>query len=106
MGFSKTYQQHSKNSYGKLLKPYFSGYISMHIIGETYGETSIKSSEREKRGSYSKVSKYYGPPKVSQVSTKWLQQNKINRITVWISPVKQRWFAANFKIRWFGSLEW
>ena len=54
----------------------------MHIIGETYGETSIKSSEREKRGSFSKVSKYYGPPKVSQVSTKWLQQNKINRITV------------------------
>ena len=54
----------------------------MHIIGNTYGETSIKSSEREKRGSFSKVSKYYGPQKVSQVSTKWLQQNKINRITV------------------------
>ena len=54
----------------------------MHIIGETYRETSTKSSEREKRGSFSKVSKYYGLPKVSQVSTKWPQQHKINRITV------------------------
>ena len=35
----------------------------MHIIGETYRETSTKSSEREKRGSFSKVSKYYGPQK-------------------------------------------
>ena len=54
----------------------------MHIIGDTYRETSIKSSEREKRDSFSKVSKYDGPPKVSQVSAKWLQQHKINRITV------------------------
>ena len=106
MVFWKAYQQHLENWYGKLLKPYFSGYRSMHIIGDTYRETSIKSSKREKRDSFSKVSKYDGPPKVSQVSAKWLQQHKINRITVWISPVKQRWFATNFKIRWFGSLEW
>ena len=35
----------------------------MHIIGDTYRETSIKSSEREKRDSFSKVSKYDGPLK-------------------------------------------
>ena len=52
---------------------------------DIYGETSIKSSVREKRGSWSKFfikSVTTMVPKVSRVSTKWLKQNKINRITV------------------------
>ena len=85
----------------KIVKTLPCGYSSIHIIADTYRETSIKSSEQEK---FYKVNKYYGPPKSSRVSTKWLQQNKITRITVWISSVKQRWSATNFKIRWFGSL--
>ena len=58
----------------------------MYIIAKTSIKTSIKSSEREKSRLFSKnlykVSKYYDLPIVSQVSTKWLQQTKIIRITV------------------------
>ena len=39
----------------KIVKTLPSGCRSMHIIAGTYRETSIKSSEREKRGSSSKI---------------------------------------------------
>ena len=39
----------------KIIKTLPSGYRSMHIIADTYQEASIKSSEREKRGSSSKI---------------------------------------------------
>ena len=38
----------------KIVKTLPPGYRAMHIIADTYGETSITSSEREKRGSSSK----------------------------------------------------
>ena len=39
----------------KIVKTLSSWYRSMHTIGGTYRETSIKSSEREKRSSSSKI---------------------------------------------------
>ena len=39
----------------KIVKTLPSGYKSMYIIADTYRETSIKSSEQEKRGSLSKI---------------------------------------------------
>ena len=94
----------------KIVKTLPSGYRLMHIVADTYRETSNKEFRARKMRlsskSFYKVSKYYVPPKNSQVSTKWLLQNKINRITVWISSVQQRWSATNFRIRQFSLLWW
>ena len=80
----------------KFLKTLPSGYRSMHIVADTYQETSIKNFEREKRDSLSNIFIKSVSTMIPQNLPEFLQSgcNKTSLIELLFE-----YFHLNFKIR-------